>query len=252
MNPIKTCIRNFKHNPGLLFVYLPGLAIGLAAFLLWMVYIKHEISYYQHFETKDRVVWLHNQIIEENSVETDGISMRKAFTEIPTQVPEIEKATQVYRGWEQTLKRGEDHFINEELFNTLNAQSIFGTKPLSDIHIHTKAGWDLSRIGIIILIAFLAVFILRITIINFINLLGSEVVKTHLRIFIYFIVSNHHHQILLYEKRFMKILFFLKSSISLPYFKRACICSKYWHFIGFLDELPLGVKLSSLSIISKD
>lgn len=45
MNQIKISIRNFKHSPMLLFVNLPGLAIGLAAFLLLMVYIKHETSY---------------------------------------------------------------------------------------------------------------------------------------------------------------------------------------------------------------
>lgn len=298
MNQIKISIRNFKHSPMLLFVNLPGLAIGLAAFLLLMVYINHETSYDQHFETKDNVIRLYNQISEENSVETYGICMRKAFTEIPSQVPEIEKATQIYRGWTQTINRGADLFINgemyyvdkdffevfglkllsgnqedalgqnqklvltetlarkffgdidcvgevleidkqeyiiggvvedmpinshiqfdllcsmeslnpniflgglefftyylirehanqeevgnkiaalnditvNELFNTFSAQSISGTEPLSDIHLHTKIDWDLSRkgsMGSIILIAFLAAFILLIAIINFINL----------------------------------------------------------------------------------
>ncbi|NPD46626.1 MULTISPECIES: hypothetical protein [unclassified Lentimicrobium] len=96
----------------------------------------------------------------------------------------------------------------------------------------------------------LAAFILIIAIINFINQLGSEVVKTYLRNHIYFIRSND-HQILLYEKRSNTFLFFLKYNISLPSIKRACIYSEYWHFVGFLDELPLGAKLSSLSIIPK-
>lgn len=68
MNQIKISIRNFKHSPMLLFVNLSGLAIGLAGFLLLMVFLKHENSYDQHFETKGDVIRLYNQIIEENSV----------------------------------------------------------------------------------------------------------------------------------------------------------------------------------------
>lgn len=298
MNQIKISIRNFKHSPMLLFVNLPGLAIGLAAFLLLMVYIKHETSFDQHIENKDRVIRLYNKIIEENSVETYGICMRKAYSEVPAEIPGIEKTTQIYRGWYQNILRGEDRFNNKEmyyvdkeffdvfgfkllsgnnndalgqkgrlvltetlaqhifgsiecvgevveideeeyiiggviedmpinshlqfdvlcsmetinpdldfgglefftyyllkenanekevsnkistlndikvneLFSTFNAECISGTEPLSDIHLHTKVDWDLSRKGSmesILLIGFLAAFILLIAIINFINL----------------------------------------------------------------------------------
>lgn len=115
MRQLIISLRNFKHSPMLLFVNLPGLAIGLAAFLLLMVYLLHETSYDQHFETKDRVVRLYNQLIEENSSETYPICLRKAYNEIPREVPEIEKACQIYRGWGQSIKRGEDQFVGQEV-----------------------------------------------------------------------------------------------------------------------------------------
>ncbi len=132
MNQIKISIRNFKHSPMLLFVNLPGLAIGLAAFLLLMVYIKHETSFDKHIENKDRVIRLYNKIIEENSVETYGICMRKAYSEVPAEIPGIEKTTQIYRGWYQNIARGEDRFDNKEMYYVdKEFFDVFGFKLLS-------------------------------------------------------------------------------------------------------------------------
>ncbi|MDP2723097.1 MAG: ABC transporter permease [Bacteroidales bacterium] len=108
-------LKRFKRNPMLLFVNLPGLAIGLAAFLLLMVYVFHETSYDLHFANKNRVVRLYNTITEESSVETYPICARKAYTEIPLKIPEIEKACQIYRGWQTTVSKGESQYRIENL-----------------------------------------------------------------------------------------------------------------------------------------
>ncbi len=91
-------LRSFRKKPILLFVSIPGLAIGLTAFLLLMIYVKHETSYDTHFSTKDRLVRLYTTFIIDETVDNTPRCLRKAYTEIPYLVPEIELATQVYNG----------------------------------------------------------------------------------------------------------------------------------------------------------
>jgi putative ABC transport system permease protein len=100
MKDLHFIFRMLKRNPLLVFVNLPGLAIGLSAVILLSVYLKHELSFDQHFKTKDHVVRLYNSVTENGNTENYGICLRKAYTEIPQQVPEIKSATQIFRGWD--------------------------------------------------------------------------------------------------------------------------------------------------------
>ncbi|GET30504.1 ABC transporter permease [Prolixibacter sp. SD074] len=115
MKQLRYTFRILKRNPLLLFVTLPGLAFGLAAFLLLSVYIRHELSYDQQFPTKDRVVRLINHVAEKQSTENYPISLRKAYTEIPAKVPGIEAATQLYRGWDVNVDTKTQRFEKKEL-----------------------------------------------------------------------------------------------------------------------------------------
>ncbi len=135
MNQIIKSIKSLKSNPILLFVNIPGLAIALAAFLLLMIYVQHELNYDQFFPTKDRVLRLYNQIDEENSSSVYPICMRVAYTEIPQQIPEIEKACQIYNGWKQTLDFNDQKFTNSmvyyvdpEFFDVFGLGTIRGNK----------------------------------------------------------------------------------------------------------------------------
>lgn len=116
MHQLIKSIKSLKSNPILLFVNIPGLAIALAALLLLMIYVRHELSYDQIFTTKDRVVRLYNSIVEENSSSVYPICMRVAYTEIPKKIPEIEKACQVYNGWEQTLVYEQQNFRENAVY----------------------------------------------------------------------------------------------------------------------------------------
>jgi putative ABC transport system permease protein len=133
LNKILKIIRSFKRSPMLLFVNLPGLAIALSAFLLLMVYIKHQTSYDNHFENKDRVVRLYNTIIENNSNTTYPLCVREAYSEIPNQVPEIESACQFYRGWQNIIslegKSFDDQnllYVDKEFFNVFGLELLSG------------------------------------------------------------------------------------------------------------------------------
>nr|WP_321487727.1 FtsX-like permease family protein [uncultured Draconibacterium sp.] len=115
MKNLRFIFRMFRRNPMLVFVNLPGLAIGLSAVLLLSVYLKHELSYDQHFQTKNNVLRLYSAVKEEGNITNYGICLRDAYTEIPLQVPEIRSATQIYNGWDITAEYEKQKFPNLQL-----------------------------------------------------------------------------------------------------------------------------------------
>lgn len=131
MTRIIKILKNFKRSPMLLFVNLPGLAIGLAAFILLMIYVVHETSFDQHFPTKSRVYRLYNTIIEDNTAHTYPICSSKAYTEIPAEIPEIEKACQIYRGGRVILTKEEAQYtVNSLLYVDSEFFDVFGLELL--------------------------------------------------------------------------------------------------------------------------
>jgi putative ABC transport system permease protein len=122
-------LRSFGNKPILLFVSIPGLALGLTAFLLLISYVKSETSYDKHFETKDRVVRLYSTIVNENTVNNYPICLRKAYTEVPLQVPEIECATQLYYGGKFRITTEEKQLSSEEgIYSDPEFFKLFGLK----------------------------------------------------------------------------------------------------------------------------
>ena len=127
MKNLQFIFRMFKRNPLLVYVNIPGLAIGLSAVLLLSVYLKHELSFDKHFKTKDQVVRLYNSVTENGNTEDYGICLRKAYTEIPQQVPEIKSATQIYRGWEITTEYKKERYPGLQLlFADKDFLDVFG------------------------------------------------------------------------------------------------------------------------------
>lgn len=100
---IKYSIRILKRNPLLLYISVPGLAVGVCAILMLIVYLKYELSFDKHFPTHDRVLRLCNTEVNDNS-RTLSISLRTAYTQLPAKVPEIEKAVQMYPGWQSKVE----------------------------------------------------------------------------------------------------------------------------------------------------
>lgn len=135
MTRIIKILKSFKRSPMLLFVNLPGLAIGLAAFLLLMIYVVHETSFDRDFSTRSQVYRLYNTIIEDNSTQTYPICSSKAYTEIPAEIPEIEKACQIYRGGQVILSKAEAQYtinnllyVNPEFFDVFGLELLQGEK----------------------------------------------------------------------------------------------------------------------------
>ncbi len=103
MNDILFSLRKLKRNKLLLYVGIPGLAIGLSVVLLLICYVRREYSFDKHFATKNRVVRLYNT---DKSGEhgTFGICLRKSYDEVPPKVAEVEAATQLFNDIAGKLK----------------------------------------------------------------------------------------------------------------------------------------------------
>jgi len=102
MRNLRFAFRILKRNPLLLYISVPGLAVGLCAILLLVVYLNNELSFDKHFPTSNRVLRLCNNEGEDKS-RTLSISLRTAYTQLPAKVPEVEKAVQLYPGWQSTV-----------------------------------------------------------------------------------------------------------------------------------------------------
>ena len=109
--------------------------VGLTASILLMAYIKHETSFDKYFPNKQRVVRLYSTWIEDNSVSIWPICLREAYTEVPKQIPEIELATQIYRGGRINILHEKNQFENQrvlyadaEIFNVFGLDLLEGNK----------------------------------------------------------------------------------------------------------------------------
>lgn len=92
-----------------------GLSVGLATTILLVVFILHEWSYDRYFSQANNIYRLHSVWIEDGKPATYPINLRKAFTDIPQQVPGIEKAVQIYRGGNVEVSINDTRFANNRL-----------------------------------------------------------------------------------------------------------------------------------------
>ena len=135
MKNLHFIFRMFKRNPLLVYVNIPGLAIGLSAVILLSIYLKHELSFDKHFKNKDHVVRLYNSVTANGNSTNYGICLRKSYTELPGKVPEIESATQIYRGWTVTTELNEERYpglqllyADKDFFDVFGLELIYGNK----------------------------------------------------------------------------------------------------------------------------
>ena len=112
---IKHLLRAAGKNKPAFITNITGLAIGLAATILLVVFILHEWSYDRYFTNAGDIYRLHSIWIDEGKPTVHPINLRKAFTEIPQQVPGIEKTVQIYRGWNVEVSLNNTRFANNQL-----------------------------------------------------------------------------------------------------------------------------------------
>jgi putative ABC transport system permease protein len=105
----------YKKTKFFLAVNILGLATGLAAAIMLILFVINEYSYDRHFAAAGRIVSLNTVMEDANVVEHLPINLRTAYTEVPALVPGIEAAAQIYFGGDVEAQSGSQRFQDLEL-----------------------------------------------------------------------------------------------------------------------------------------
>ena len=130
---------SYKRSRFFLWVNITGLAIGLAASILLILFVVNELSYDKHFANYKRIVRLLTVADINGNVNYFPINLRTAYTELPQNVPGIEAAVQLYdlRGGVEVIS-GQQRFQNvkgvladPEFFKVFQMKFVEGTPETS-------------------------------------------------------------------------------------------------------------------------
>ncbi len=107
--------RAYQKTKFFLAVNILGLATGLAAAIMLLLFVINEYSYDRHFANAERIVSLNTVDEEADFSEHMPINLRKAYTELPAKVPGIEAAVQIYDGGTVEVRHDDKRFQDMEL-----------------------------------------------------------------------------------------------------------------------------------------
>lgn len=122
-NYLKIAVRNLWKNKGLTFINIAGLAIGLACFILMVMYVVDELSYDRFYPNVERTFRVDSDIkfggnelhICESS-DPMGPTLKKDY-------PQVEEYTRIYANEGSKLIRKGNDYLNED--NIVYADSTF-------------------------------------------------------------------------------------------------------------------------------
>jgi len=133
-NTFSSLSKSWRKNKGFLIINITGLAIGLTVSILLLIYVMNEWSYDRHFTNKDNIVQLNTVWNEEGRSNVQPICTRTAYTELPQNIPGIEKAIQLYRGFDVEVIHKPERFQKVNLlysdpgfFDLFNMKFVYGS-----------------------------------------------------------------------------------------------------------------------------
>jgi putative ABC transport system permease protein len=114
-NYLKIAFRNLLRNKGFSTINIAGLAIGMAAAILILLWIQNEVSYDDFHENKDKIyeVWHRKSINGE--IDCSGRISAPAARAIETDLPEVERAVRTDQGRSHLFSFGDKKIIKEGL-----------------------------------------------------------------------------------------------------------------------------------------
>jgi putative ABC transport system permease protein len=123
-------LRFYKRTRFFLLINITGLAIGFAVSIMLLLFVVNELSYDKHFANKERIVRL-NSAFGDNNL---SICFRSAYTELPSVIPGIDYAVQIYNDGtkdvvvgQNTFKNLKTLFVDPEFFKVFQMTFIDGT-----------------------------------------------------------------------------------------------------------------------------
>ena len=126
---------SFKRTRFFLWLNIGGLAIGLAASIMLILFVVNELSYDNYFANKNRIVRLLTNYELNGEQKLRSTNLPQAYQEIPSKVDRIEAAAQLYGIEEQTIKIEDKQAIKNisammvrpEIFRVFSMKFIEGT-----------------------------------------------------------------------------------------------------------------------------
>lgn len=113
-NYIKIALRNIKKQKVNSFINISGLAVGLAAVILLLLYIQYEISYDRFHEKADRI---YRVAIEEKESRRLGIATPAPLAPLMrADFPEVEDAVRFMKRDNRLVSYHDQHFIENNFF----------------------------------------------------------------------------------------------------------------------------------------
>jgi len=107
-NYLLVTMRNLRKNSTYSLLNIIGLAVGMAAFILIVLYVQFELSYDKYHENTDRIY----RVIREG----------RAFTpaplgpELKEKIPEVEAAARIIRNSNTLVSHEQNHYLEEEFY----------------------------------------------------------------------------------------------------------------------------------------
>lgn len=101
-NYVKIALRNIKRNKIFSFINITGLAVSMAAFILIMLFVQHELSFDRYHENADKIY----RVIEEKPGQASPISAEIPSPMAPVlmdEYPEVISATRIFK-WGRSEK----------------------------------------------------------------------------------------------------------------------------------------------------
>ncbi|MDR0667580.1 MAG: ABC transporter permease [Prevotellaceae bacterium] len=124
----------YKRTRFFLWINITGLAIGLAASMLLILFVVNEWSYDKHFANRERIVRLLTVTEQDGNRDYLAINLRKAVTELPDKAPGIETAVQLLNFGEIDLTAEQKRFqgmkamlVDAGFFKVFQTKFIEGT-----------------------------------------------------------------------------------------------------------------------------
>lgn len=110
-NFFKITYRNLLRNKGFSAINIVGLAVGMAAALLILLWIQNEVSYEQFHTNKDRIYEVWNRVPFDGKISTWNSISEPAARAIEKDLPEVERAVRVNNGTRTLLSVGDKKLI---------------------------------------------------------------------------------------------------------------------------------------------
>lgn len=115
-NSLKIALRNFYKKPIFSIINVLGLAIGLACFVLTMVYINYELNHDANHEKSDRIYLVTSTIkFVDYTIENQKSTTATLAETLKQSYPEVETATQTFFGYSNYVRSGDVYFNENQI-----------------------------------------------------------------------------------------------------------------------------------------